>query len=219
MKKAAFVPPDMPLPRKVATGLARIGVALKARAWQEAGGRGLTPTQGQILALLAARAGRPMCLREVADGLGTSAPTASDTLKTLERKRLVARARAEGDARSLAVVLTPRGRAEAARVSTWSDFLLEGVEDLRSEEQEALLRLLLRLIRGLQEKEQIPVSAMCLTCRFFQPNAHPGARRPHHCAFVDAPFADGTLRLDCGDHDPAPAAQAAAAFSLWSSRA
>ena len=30
--------------------------------------------------------------------------------------------------------------------------------------------------------------------------AHPGEELPHHCAFVDAPFSDRSLRLDCGDH-------------------
>ncbi|MER3418788.1 MAG: MarR family transcriptional regulator, partial [Chloroflexota bacterium] len=27
--------------------------------------------------------------------------------------------------------------------------------------------------------------------------------RPHHCAFVDAPFGDRSIRLDCPDHAPA----------------
>jgi hypothetical protein len=45
--------------------------------------------------------------------------------------------------------------------------------------------------------------------RFFQPYRHPDPDRPHHCAFVDAPFGDGELRLDCPDHDAAPAGQAA----------
>ena len=49
-----LLPPDEPLDRRVTTGLAKIGIALKQQAWAEAGGRGLTPTQGQALALLRA---------------------------------------------------------------------------------------------------------------------------------------------------------------------
>ena len=47
---------------------------------------------------------------------------------------------------------------------------------------------------------------MCVSCRFFQPHAHPeDAERPHHCAFVDAPFGDRALRVDCPEHDAASA--------------
>ena len=54
MSANAPLPPDEPLDKRVTTGLAKIGIALKQQAWAEAGGRGLTPTQGQVLALLRA---------------------------------------------------------------------------------------------------------------------------------------------------------------------
>jgi hypothetical protein len=56
----------------------------------------------------------------------------------------------------------------------------------------------------LQERGAIPVAKMCVTCRYFRPNVHPDPERPHHCAFVDAPFGDRSLRLDCPDQEPAP---------------
>jgi hypothetical protein len=42
---------------------------------------------------------------------------------------------------------------------------------------------------------------MCVTCRYFRPHVHSDPERPHHCAFVDAPFGDRALRLDCRDHE------------------
>ena len=47
------------------------------------------------------------------------------------------------------------------------------------------------------------MSRMCLDCRFFRPDVHDDPARPHHCAFVDAPFGDAQLRIDCADHQPA----------------
>jgi DNA-binding MarR family transcriptional regulator len=199
----------------VAVGLAKIGLALRAQAWQRAGERGLTPTQGQILGLLKARGERLCRLQELADAMGVSPATASDALRALERKRLVARARARADARSLAVGLTTRGREEAARAGGWSDFLAEKVSDLEPAEQAALLRLLTRLILGLQQRREIPVQAMCVSCRFFEPHAHPGSERPHHCRFVDAPFGDAALRLECPEHEPATPKARRAAARLW----
>jgi hypothetical protein len=71
------------------------------------------------------------------------------------------------------------------------------------------------MIRTLQTRGRIPVARMCVSCRFFQPFRHPDGRLPHHCAFVDAPFGDGGLRLDCPDHDAAPAELAARTWAAF----
>ncbi|MGH3013133.1 MAG: MarR family winged helix-turn-helix transcriptional regulator, partial [Gaiellaceae bacterium] len=74
------------------------------------------------------------------------------------------------------------------------------------------LRGLTKMIRVLQEQGRIPPARMCATCRYFRPNAHRDSERPHHCAFVDAPFGGGELRLDCADQEPLPPHEARA---LW----
>jgi DNA-binding MarR family transcriptional regulator len=199
----------------VAAGLSKIGLALRTQAWREAGERGLTPTQGQILAILKARRGGPCRLQQLADGLGVSAATTSEAVQALERKHLVSRERSREDARSLAVALTARGRQESGVVATWADFMAESVSRLAAAEQAALLRLLTRMILGLQQRRQIPVAAMCVTCRFFRPNIHAGSDRPHHCAFVDAPFADAALRLECPEHEPATPRTRSATVKAW----
>jgi DNA-binding MarR family transcriptional regulator len=201
------LPPDQPLGQRVTTGLAKVGIALRQQAWAEAGGRGLTPTQGQVLALLRAN---PAGLRPgaLARQLGVTQPTASDSVAALQRKGLVAKTPMAGDGRAVVVRLTPAGVREAA-AAAWPDFLLEAVDELSAAEQAAFLRALVTMIRTLQERGRIPVARMCVSCRFFQPFRHVDPARPHHCAFVDAPFGDGELRLDCPDHAAAPPEQAA----------
>ena len=198
------LPPDEPLPKRVTTGLAKVGLALKHQAWVEAGGRGLTPTQGQVLALLRAN---PDGLRlgGLAGQLGVTAATTSDSVTALRRKGLVDKLPLAGDGRAVLVRLTPAGVREAAAAAAWPDFLLEAVDELSDAEQAAFLRGLVTMIRTLQTRGRIPVARMCVSCRFFQPFRHDDPARPHHCAFVDAPFGDGGLRLDCPDHDAAPA--------------
>jgi DNA-binding MarR family transcriptional regulator len=199
MAAADPLPPDEPLDRRVTTGLAKIGIALKQQAWVEAGGRGLNPTQGQALALLRAN---PAGLRlgVLADQLGVTAATTSDSVAALQRKGLVTKEPTAGDGRGVVVLLTPTGIREAAAAAAWPDFLLEAVDELSAEEQATFLRALVAMIRSLQEKGRIPVARMCVSCRFFRPFMHDDSSRPHHCAFVDAPFGDGELRLDCPDH-------------------
>jgi DNA-binding MarR family transcriptional regulator len=202
------LPADEPLAQRVTTGLAKVGIALKQQAWAEAGGRGLTPTQGQVLALLRATPGG-LRLGALAAQLGVTAPTASDSVAALHRKGLVAKEPVAADGRAVVVRLTPTGTREAAAAADWPDFLLEAVDELSAAEQAAFLRALVTMIRTLQDKGRIPVARMCVSCRFFQPYRHDDPARPHHCAFVDAPFGDGQLRLDCPDHAAAPPEQAA----------
>lgn len=202
------LPPDQPLDKRVTIGLAKIGIALKQQAWAEAGGRGLTPTQGQVLALLRANP-EGLRLGALAEQLGVTAATTSDSVTALQRKGLVTKESMAGDGRGVIVLLTPTGTREAAAAAAWPDFLLEAVGELSTVEQATFLRALVSMIRTLQEKGRIPVARMCVSCRFFRPYQHDNPARPHHCAFVDAPFGDGELRLDCPDFRTAPDEQAA----------
>jgi hypothetical protein len=45
------------------------------------------------------------------------------------------------------------------------------------------------------------VARMCVSCRFFRPEAHPGEESPHHCALLDLALARSDLRVDCPEHE------------------
>lgn len=190
-----------PLESRMTTGLAKIGLALKTNAWREAEREGLTPTQGEILALLAAKSRlRPSA---VADALAIKRPTATESINALDRKGLIEKRTDPGDNRATTLVLTRPGRAAARRIAHWPDFMMSAMAVLGPAEQAVFHRAILKLIRTLQTRGEIPVSRMCLSCRFFQANAHADTDTPHHCAFVDAPFGERHLRIDCKDHETA----------------
>ncbi len=185
--------------QSILIGLAKVSLALKSQSWQDAGASGVSPTQAQILALLQAKGSEGMRLSEVATGLAVTPATASDAVRVLDQKGLVQKKRSTQDARAISIVLTPPGRALAERTSCWSDLLLGAVDELSEPEQAVFLGGLTKMIRKLQESGQIPIAKMCVTCRFFQPNLYPSNDQPHHCDFVDAPFGDRDLRLECQD--------------------
>jgi DNA-binding MarR family transcriptional regulator len=209
------VTPDLTqtsLPQRVVIGLSKIGMALKSHSWQNAAQHGLTPTQGQILALLRSKGTAGMRLSTVAHELGVSAATTSDAVTTLGEKGLVRKAKAVDDGRAIAISLTPQGQQMAERVADWTDFLLDAVSELSEVEQEVFLHGLIKMIRKLQEQKQISVAQMCVNCQFFRPNLYEDADHPHHCDFVDAPFGDRDLQLDCPDQ---AAAESTTAQQNW----
>lgn len=211
---AVFDAISEPVSRRVTAGLARIGLVLRAGQWRGASAERLTPTQGQALAVLR---GAPSGLRlsALSQALAVTAPTASDAVAALERKGLVRRDPAPDDQRALAIVPTAEGVAMADRVAVWPDFLLRAVDALTEAEQEVFLRGLVKMIRSLQLTGEIAPQRVCVTCRYFRPNVHADPRAPHHCAFVDAPFGDRHLRLDCPEHAPAAAEDGSAAYARW----
>jgi DNA-binding MarR family transcriptional regulator len=185
--------------QSILIGLSKVSLALKSQSWQDAGAHGVSPTQSQILALLQAKGHEGMRLSEVAAGLAVTPATASDAVRVLDLKGLVLKRRSTEDARAISIVLTSQGRKLAELTACWSDLLLGAVEELSEPEQTVFLGGLTKMIRKLQESGQIPIAKMCVTCRFFQPDLYPDSDMPHHCDFVNAPFGDRDLQLECHD--------------------
>ena len=181
--------------------LSRIGTLLRSFACHQAEAAGLTPTQAQILARLAARG--PSRTGTLAADLGVTQPTISDAVAALLRKGHVVRAPDPEDGRAVLLRLTSSGRQEAEAAITPPPAIVAALETLPAADRDALQRGLVSLIRALQVARAIPVQRMCVTCAHFRPHAHDDAARPHHCAFVDAAFGDAALRIDCGDHEDA----------------
>lgn len=186
----------------ITTGLTKVAAALRSQAWEGGTSRNLTPTQGQILGLLADRADQALRLNDVATELCLTAATASDAVMTLVSKKLVNKARSAEDQRVLVLTLTAAGRREAQRTRGWTEVVRAGVKSLTPDEQAVFLRGLTKVIHSLQEQGAISVVRMCAGCTYFQPYAHADAARPHHCELVGKAIGEGQLRLDCPDFIP-----------------
>ena len=127
----------------------------------------------------------------------------SDAVRILEAKGLVRREPWPADGRVATLRLTPAGEEAAVGLSGWADVVEEQLGSFAPQEKEAGMRFLMRLISALQEEGVITVARMCVTCRFFRPDAHPGSATPHHCALLDQPLSGADLRTDCPEHEPA----------------
>ncbi|MBX9736480.1 MAG: MarR family transcriptional regulator [Phycisphaerales bacterium] len=190
---------------KLAAGLHKIGLVLRHQAWERGGETGLTPTQSQVLALLSARSESGLRVTTIASELALKQPTVTDAVNTLVGKKLVTKCKAADDARAVLVRLSAAGRRAAATASQWPDVILHAVGTLDESEQAVFFRVLIKIIRDLQQRGEIPIGRMCTSCVHFRPHAHAGSPKAHHCAYIDSPIGDIDLRLDCGEHVPVPA--------------
>lgn len=192
---------SVPIAVRVAQGLHKIGMALKSRRWRQTAKHRLSVLQAEILGLLYREPRQTARISTLAERLAVRIPTVSDAVNTLGRKGLVAKTRGKDDGRAREIALTAPGRRQAAREADWPGLLTQAATQLPLPEQETLLTLVIKLIRLLQTRGDIPVARMCVTCRYFRPHVYDDSVNPHHCVLVDEPFGPSLLRIDCAEHE------------------
>jgi DNA-binding MarR family transcriptional regulator len=206
------------LPHRIQQGFERLSVVLRADQWSASHAVGLNPTQAGVLAFLAGRDKVGARVKEIAAHLGVSAPSATDTISALEKKNLVERNPDATDARAVGVRITHDGKAMLKAVGLVGSNTEQALSTFSVSEQADLFLLVVKLIRQLQVAGAISNQRMCVTCTHFRPNFYPGAKHPHHCAFVNAAFETGDLRIDCGDHETADPAVQATTWAAFENR-
>ncbi len=195
----------------LASGLAKIGLVLRHEAWQRAGKDGVTPTQGQILALLANRFPGGAQVSELAREIAVSTPTVSDAVNSLVAKKYVRKTRSSEDARVVRVVLTAVGTKASGTFMAWPDELLRGIDELSLDEQGIMLRVMVKLLHNLEINGRIPLVRMCPTCVYFQPG-NQETEKAHFCTLLNSSIGDRDLRLDCSEQQPDSPEKRAANF-------
>jgi DNA-binding MarR family transcriptional regulator len=191
------------LDRKLLAALERIGQAQRVLQWDQATRHGLTPIQVQLLLRIGTEPRRRRRVTALAAELDVRAPTVSDAVAALRRKRLVAGGPTPGDRRATELELTERGRKLAGELNAWQDRIASRLPAVAGDDKAATLATLLDLIGDLQRDGVITVARMCTTCRFFARDAHLGQPLRHHCRLLDAPIGQADLRVDCPEHQPA----------------
>jgi len=174
MKKSDSLPSVSAL--RAAHLIERLGRILRA----DQHGAGLNPVQGEALRFLS-RANRfsrtPAAL---ADYLGSTRGTVSQTLLALESKGLVERRPNALDGRSVSLVLTKAGvdylKSDPARALAKA-IDSSGAASRLAEDLEAGLRAAITQKGGR-------AFGVCRTCRHFREGVR-GGDRPHQCALLD----------------------------------
>ncbi len=201
----ASLPRD-PAPAAEATRLhellERLGAALRAEARAAGADLGLQPVHAEVLGYLG-RCNRysdgPLALAEY---LGLTKGTVSQSIALLERRGLVARGDDPADGRKVHLRLTPAGKRALARLVP-AGGLEAGADALGHAERAALLTALEGLLRALQRARGGRSFGVCGTCRHFLREPDGGRR----CGLTREPLTERDATLLCREHEGlAPAA-------------
>ncbi len=177
--------------RRIAALLERLARLAANDSWEG----GLNPTQVAILSYLH-RANRfSRAPSHVADYLGATRGTVSQSLKSLRDKGLVRESRSASDRRSISFDLTEAGEAIAAERSR----LDRALERMPDAERAALSAGLADLLRAMLAAGGGRPFGICRDCRHHRHGAD-----GRYCALLEVPLAEEEAGLIC--HEQAPAA-------------
>lgn len=169
--------------------LERLAALIQQSVREEALRHGLQPVHLQILSFLA-RANRYSTLPiAIAEYLGITRGTVSQSLALLERKGLIAKAPDDQDARRVQLRLTPAG--EALLAEGWSE-RLEAALVAMGVDRAALESELRALLVGLQRNNGQRPFGICRRCAHFLKETG-GAR----CGLTGEPLAEAQTEKLC----------------------
>lgn len=174
--------------------LERLGNLLRAEARGATGGAGLQPVQAQALGYLARCNRYSDSPAAVAEFLGLTKGTVSQTLALLQQRGLVAAEDDPDDGRRVHLHLTRRGRRLAERLP--SPLLAEALAALPA--GGALTEQLEQLLAALQRARGGRTFGVCHTCRHFRSGAA-GAQ----CGLTGEPLQPAQTTRICREHEVA----------------
>ncbi len=164
---------------------------------------GLNPAQWEALRYLA-RANRfsrtPAAL---ADYLGSTRGTVSQTLIALEQKGFVGRTQSARDKRSIELALTTQAE-EALR----DDPLIALARDLAATagaDIDGIVTILRAALHRAVARNDGKAFGACHTCRHFQRDVGTATRAPHRCGLLDEPLSEADSRAICVEQELAEA--------------
>ena len=162
----------------------------------------LNPAQWEALRFIA-RANRfsrtPAALAEY---LGSTRGTVSQTLIALEQKGQITRQPSARDRRSVTLALTTLGER-----SLKDDPILAPAADLAAADPEKLavvVETLRAVLQAMIARNGGRAFGACYSCRHFRKGGG-SARQPHHCALLDEPLSETDSQAICVEQEPASA--------------
>jgi DNA-binding MarR family transcriptional regulator len=161
----------------------------------------LNPAQWEALRFIA-RANRfsrtPAALAEY---LGSTRGTVSQTLIALEQKGHVTREQSARDRRSVVLGLT-----RAGELALKEDPILALAADLAKlapSKLDTVIEALREALHALITRNAGRAFGACYTCRHFRRGGHAGRGMPHHCALLDEPLSEADSRAICVEEEEA----------------
>lgn len=172
----------------------RLGNLVRADVRAACHAQGVRPVQFEALNYLSQCNRYSDTPQAVAEYLGLTKGTVSQTLKVLEEKGLLLKRDDSNDKRVVHLKPTARGR-RLVTLAVPAVSVATGIESLPVSQQREMVDILQHLLRTLQHSNGLKTFAPCHTCRFNQQR-----EGTYFCALTQEPLTDDDVSLLCREH-------------------
>lgn len=200
MKKSAFdlEHQNSSIESKIIASLERVSQSFRVLLWNESKEYSLSPIQVQVLIFLLHHPKQKRKVSYLANEFNMTKATISDTIKTLEQKKLIKKEYEQQDTRSFFINLTNNGKVIAHQTSLFAKQIQVPIDKLHSTDKKNLLLSLLDIIHHLNKSGVITIQRMCFTCQYYKSH---NKGKEHFCGLLNKKLADTELRIDCVEHN------------------
>ena len=179
----------------------RISQIFRILLWEKTKKFKLSPIQIQFLLYLNTHKTHFRTVSNLAKEFGLTRATVSDAIRVLVEKELLLKKVSPKDGRVFILELSPKGKKIADELANWINPVKEQLKKFPEELKNTVLLFLMELIASFQKIKIIDIARICIICRYFKKNAHPGSKKPHHCLLTDQPLAVSDLKFDCENNE------------------
>lgn len=177
--------------------LERLGSLLQSESRARLNEYGLQPVQFEALHYLSQCNRYSNTPKAVAEYLGLTKGTVSQSIKVLENKGLLVKQADHKDKRITRLQVTEAGQ-ELVTLLTPSPLLKTYCQQAQAGEPEAIIENLTSLLRQVQAQHQHKTFGQCHSCRH---NQKLGAGQ-YFCQLTQEPLAAAEVELICCEHEP-----------------
>jgi len=142
---------------QIINSIERISDMMRNLLWQTCEPLGLTPTQANILSLIAKSPKSQSNVSSLAERLMVSRPTISDSVKSLQNKGLVVFSQSKKDSRMKIISLSKQGQELADKILSYTEKFHESVSKIFMSDKATLNESLSVLTKKLEQDEMLPV--------------------------------------------------------------
>ncbi|MEQ9562504.1 MAG: MarR family winged helix-turn-helix transcriptional regulator, partial [Woeseiaceae bacterium] len=176
----------------------RLALVAQAENRQLAGSAGLQPVHVDVLRYLARCNRYSNTPAAVGQFLNTTKGTVSQSVKVLEREKLISKLSDANDGRVVRLRLLKKGRDVLERIDEESA-IQAAVEDIGRGEHRALENSLVSLLQRAQRRNHSKSFGVCSTCRFFTRLPSGG----FECGITKEPLSVDDSTQICVEHEDA----------------
>lgn len=178
-------------------GLGRLAAVARQRDWKSGEELGLTPTQGDVLRMLSGRL-FGLRLNELAGQLSVRPSTASDAVSALFTKGWVVKEADPDSSRAIRIRLSQEGSMLLGQMPDGHSHVVALLSDAEVESMHAIV---IGAIGRLQKSGQIAPQRICVTCKYFLPDARLDKAHSNFCVLIGQALEIADLRVDCAEHE------------------